>query len=304
MGTRAGTVASVDLLIATDGSEHSHRAIRSVAALDWPNGTRARLITVIPEVIDLAGVVVEDLMQAQISEAMDGTLARARELMGPLRDRTQRAVLRGRPADAILEGADAFAADLVVLGHRGRGPVAARLLGSVAAEVAERSRRAVLIVRGDIVGPVVLADDGSAPARAARRIIATWPMFERREIRVISVATVAAPLASGIAITMREEAAAARREEVAQALAVRSLSAREAEVELRAAGRDVSVTLATGDPGHEICALARMVHAGLVVVGCRGHNVFAGLLGTTAKGTVLGAPCSVLVVHAPAASKR
>lgn len=271
-----------------------------MSRLRWPDDTAVRLVHVVPEVLDITGVTVEALTHAAVDAAMDGMLFHARSLLGPLQQRAQRTVLRGRATDAILAESDAFGADLIVLGHRGRGALATALLGSVAAGVAERATRPVLVVRERLDGAVVLAEDGSPAAHAACRIVATWPLFERREIRVISVAQVPAALASGIAVTMRRGAAAAQREDLALALAERSLLARAAEVDLRAAGRDASITLATGDPARAIIGLAATVSAGLVVVGCRGHSVLGGLLGTTARSVVLGASCSVLVVHAQA----
>lgn len=294
----------VRILVATDGSERSDEAVRVVSRLGGQADTIVRLVHVVPEVLDITGVGVEELTHAAVDQAMDGMLARSRSLLGPHAPRAQRAVVRGSTTDAILEQAESFDADLIVLGHRGRGALATVLLGSTATAVAERASRPVLVVRGDLDGPVVFADDGSRAAIAARRLIATWPLFERREIRVIGVAQATAPLASGVAITMRREAAAARREELAAELAGRSLVARAAEVDLRAAGRDASVTLATGEPAKAIIDLADAVRAGLVVVGCRGHNVLAGLLGTTARAVVTGASCSVLVVHAQAAERH
>ena len=45
------------------------------------------------------------------------------------------AVLRGRPAAAIVDDASRMAADLMVVGSRGHGTIESMLLGSVSAEV-------------------------------------------------------------------------------------------------------------------------------------------------------------------------
>ena len=48
-----------------------------------------------------------------------------------------------------VRNAKEFEADLVVVGSHGRGPIAATVLGSVSAEVAETAPCSVLVARGD-----------------------------------------------------------------------------------------------------------------------------------------------------------
>lgn len=55
-------------------------------------------------------------------------------------------VLDGRPAEVILKTADVEEADLVVVGHRGVGNVAERLLGSTSHQLAHRLDRPLVIV--------------------------------------------------------------------------------------------------------------------------------------------------------------
>jgi nucleotide-binding universal stress UspA family protein len=208
------------------------------------------------------------------------------------------AVLRGRTGAAILADATAWGADLIVVGHRGRGPARALLLGSVAAEIVERATVPVLVARAGMLGPVVLGDDGSSPARAARRLLARWPALRRQLVRVVSVAHVAAPLGSGIAPTMRRAAAVAYADEVSSTLAAHAAIAEEAAGELRSLGVAATATASTGDPATAIVAAAEGTHAGLIVVGSRGTGGVAALLGSVARAVVLRAPCSVLVVHA------
>jgi nucleotide-binding universal stress UspA family protein len=55
--------------------------------------------------------------------------------------------MRGEPADAILEAAAARRAAMIVIGSRGRGALAASVLGSVSSAVAGGSRCPVMVVR-------------------------------------------------------------------------------------------------------------------------------------------------------------
>jgi nucleotide-binding universal stress UspA family protein len=55
-------------------------------------------------------------------------------------------VRSGRAASAVMECADELDADLIVVGAPSRRPVAARLLGSLAITLVERSERQVMVV--------------------------------------------------------------------------------------------------------------------------------------------------------------
>ncbi len=52
----------------------------------------------------------------------------------------------GRPADSVLEAADAVDADVIVVGASPRRPVVERVLGSLALELVRRANRQVLVV--------------------------------------------------------------------------------------------------------------------------------------------------------------
>ncbi|WP_433363388.1 universal stress protein [Actinoplanes sp. CA-142083] len=56
------------------------------------------------------------------------------------------AVVPGRPVPAILEYAERFQVDLIVVGSSNRPAVAARLLGSVPLDLIKRSSRPVLVI--------------------------------------------------------------------------------------------------------------------------------------------------------------
>lgn len=291
--------------IATDGSDHSDRAVRLVASMSWPAGTVFRIVSVVDDPTAAFAAVPNELIQAELKERLDGVVAgAAKHLPG---DTVERAVLRGRAAPAILEDAEVYGADAIVVGHRGQSPVAALLLGSVAAEVVEKARVPVLVARTYSMGTIVLGDDGSPQARAAREVVAAWPGLSWAPVRVVSVARVTAPLSSGVTPTMRRAASVAYAGDLTATLARHYAIADEAAAELRRHDLAATASAAKGDPATEILAVADEVNAQLIVVGSRGQGGIAALLGSVARAVVLRARCSVLVVHegtAPIAPKE
>ena len=104
-------------------------------------------------------------------------------------------LLEGRAARAIVDEARGFSADLIVVGHRGRGALTSRLLGSTSAEVIEHAGCAVLVARSWHLGPIMVATDGSEASRKSAELLSRWPLFERFPVTVVSVADVRMPVA-------------------------------------------------------------------------------------------------------------
>jgi nucleotide-binding universal stress UspA family protein len=74
----------------------------------------------------------------------DEAISRAREMDATVETKAE--LVNDRPADAILRAADEYDALAIVVGSRGRGPIAGALLGSVTYQVVHRSTRPVLVV--------------------------------------------------------------------------------------------------------------------------------------------------------------
>ena len=282
------------VLVAFDGSASATAALDLVRGLAWPDGTRVKVVRVVPSAPPLVGA----RAFADIDEDAAVQLASAvgRECATGVAFETHLAV-GDVPADTIVREADDMDAELIVTGHRGHGAMATVFLGSVARDVTEHARRPVLVARGTQMDRIVLADDGSEGAFRARQAVATWPIFTGKRVDVVSVAHAARPLLSGVAVGVREEAREARTEAEMEERVAYGRLAKEAADELQVAGLSTSAYVRTGDPAERICELARDRGADLIVLGTRGRGAVGRvLLGSVARAVLLGAHCSVLVV--------
>ena len=139
------------IVIATDGSPESRKAVDYGLELAAAQHARAILLQVIPPVdwtqLDRGAAlrpVPDEMRLARRAELDDAVAAAAERGVDAIP-----VVVAGNPADEIVTYADSVGADLTVVGSRGRGPLAGSLLGSVSRDVLHESRRPVLVVPPD-----------------------------------------------------------------------------------------------------------------------------------------------------------
>ena len=191
------------------------------------------------------------------------------------------------PARALLEASDA--ADLMVLGARGRGGFEGLLLGSVSERVAQFASRPVAVVRGPAEvrgGRVVVGIDGSARALGALRWAAAEARARDADLDVVHAWRMPMVSASPVVAALPDLAAfeAGGRAVLESALADEAL-----------AGTRVHAHLSPERPTRAV--LARAVGAGLVVIGTRGLGRVGGaLLGSVSRQLLQHAPCPVVVI--------
>jgi nucleotide-binding universal stress UspA family protein len=148
--------SGLKILVATDGSEFSAAALRSVAGRPWPNGTKLKVISVpefiltkdasyldareIRELGDLGGASIEDAKQC---------ISTAREMLSacPLDVSTEIPEYQDRPYQVILHEAENWHADLIVVGSHGRSGFDRVVMGSVSEAVALHAKCSVEIDR-------------------------------------------------------------------------------------------------------------------------------------------------------------
>ncbi len=145
------------VLLAIDGSDHSRAALAAVADRTWPSGTEIHVLTVIHSRWPLVGDPLFTVASAHIEsihEQEHDAPALLSEAVAQIRTRAPGVVvtataLEGVPHEAIVQEAESWGADLVVMGSHGYGPFRRAILGSVAAAVAVEAPCAVEIIRMD-----------------------------------------------------------------------------------------------------------------------------------------------------------
>lgn len=144
------------ILIPTDGSKCSDAAVAEVASQPWPDGTEVRLLYALelyPRSLHGASMLpseryeeLESLESARSRSFLDEGAALLKSGGFRAEDVSTLAVV-GSPKHAILDDAETWGADLVVLGSHGDGALKRLLLGSVSHAVALHAPCSVRIVR-------------------------------------------------------------------------------------------------------------------------------------------------------------
>lgn len=143
------------ILLAIDGSEYSDAAVAQVAAMPWPEATEIDVLSVYePPALPATESWVlpqnyydemEKASQMQASEAVGKAVALLGE--GQTQVRVNSEVTRGYPSDVILDRAQRWESDLIVVGSHGYSGLKRFLLGSVSQNVSSHAKCSVEIVR-------------------------------------------------------------------------------------------------------------------------------------------------------------
>lgn len=146
------------LLLATDGSECSKAAAKSIAARPWPNGLEIRVLSVVEFYLPTAQALLEPpfitssqvpvLREEAMKHAQDAVAAAMEDLASTRAKLSESiSVLLKSPKTVILEEAGEWGADLIVVGSHGRRGLERFLLGSVAESVATHAECSVEVIR-------------------------------------------------------------------------------------------------------------------------------------------------------------
>jgi nucleotide-binding universal stress UspA family protein len=195
----------------------------------------------------------------------------------------------------LVDRAERWQADLIVIGNHGRAELKHLFLGSVAEKVARHAPCAALIARKHGEGVVLVATDLSDPAQLALSAGAREASRRGRRLVVVhatdTLSRRAAPAMAllGANPTVEPPEVARERDDLARQII---------ETSLKGLGVEAEIQLVSGDPSEEILRLTVSLPAELLVLGTRGRSSVARImLGGVAARMVQGAPCSVLAVR-------
>lgn len=144
------------ILLAVDGSPNSDAAVDEVIKRPWPPQSEVKIITVFETPMTI-GIGLEpwpanyfEELQKPAREAArtvsDDAMRKLEEGSGKTL-KISREVIRGPASQVIVEEAESWGADLIVMGSRGLGAWNRLLLGSVSSAVVHHAKCSVEIVR-------------------------------------------------------------------------------------------------------------------------------------------------------------
>jgi nucleotide-binding universal stress UspA family protein len=146
------------ILLATDGSEFSERAAKSIADRPWPVGTEIEVLSIVELHMGSAQALLEPpyVDSAQLEPLREDAMKRAQTAVAAAVDILSKSfpkvsesisVLLSGPKAVIIEEADKIGADLIVVGSHGHRGIERFLLGGVSEGVALHAHCSVEVIR-------------------------------------------------------------------------------------------------------------------------------------------------------------
>ena len=296
------------ILVAIDGSPSSEAAVDEVCQRPWPVGSEVRLITVRPslEIIrmqEAAGLPmeIENLYEHPDWETVkfleDAAVKFEQRAPGL---KLTPALLEGRAKDVILDEAEQWVADLIVIGSNGFGIVRHLFLGSVSLAVALNATCSVEIVRfkhNVNFRKILLAVDGSPSSYAAVDEVCNRPWPAESEVRVITVTQPPKGCPGGISGGETDPGCAYLLKQQSDNVA-KLLNDVVTRINERAPALKVSPVVLEGRPKDVVLDDAQQWGADLIMVGSNGYGIIRHfILGSVALAVALNAGCSVKIVR-------
>jgi nucleotide-binding universal stress UspA family protein len=314
------------LLIAYDGSESADIAIEGLMRAGLPSQNVEAVVVSVAEVwlpLPAQNEVLDDTFPLQIPQGLKHARERAATMIADAEEVAQRGrkrvqqalpewsvtheVRNGSPAFELLNHAEQYQPQLIVVGSHGRNALGRFVLGSVSQKVLTEAQCSVRIGRpttgiGASAQRILLGVDGSRGSTAAVREVGRRSWTPGSEIRVVvaqdlmkafPVSLLISPVKDFVDETNREEHTAA---ETIAADAVKILRASLND------GVTVSAAVDSGDPKEVLVKLAEQFGADCIFTGATGfsNRMERFILGSVSAAVAARAHCAVEVVREPA----
>ncbi|EMA42061.1 universal stress protein UspA-like protein [Halococcus hamelinensis 100A6] len=288
------------ILVPTDGSEHAIRAAEHARYLARMFDSTVHLVSAADVqtaggMFDAGGVDRQfiERIEAENERAMETTKGTLEEIE-PLRT----AVLRGKPADAIIEYVDKHDIDLIAMGTHGRTGVSRYVMGSITEHVVRRASCPVLTVKAVEKSElakgyeeVMIPTDGSDASSTAINHGIEIAKQAKAHVHAVNVVDVGA-------ITFTPDYSApselVKRFETEGERATGTIADRAAD-----AGLDVTTSVHEGLPASDLLAYADENDVDLITMGTTGRTgLNRYLLGSTTERVIRHAEMPVMAVNA------
>ena len=285
------------VIVAYDGSECADAALDDLWNAGLPGDTRFKVLTVMEHWLPPPSGL-EVVEHIDYDDEYAALAARAVARLRSMRPgwEVESEVCAGSPATAIIEVADEWKPDLLVIGSHGRTALGRLFFGSVSHKLSHDAHCSVRVCRGRVKEPgspvrLIVAVDGSKGAESAVRSAAAreWP--KGSEARVVNaswtVPSLSPPLATGPIINWFKEENARVKAAVDGAVA-----------RLNEAGLKVESVIEEGVPKEVLVRVAENWGVDCIFLGARGRGRLERfLIGSVSSAVVAHAHCSVEVTR-------
>jgi nucleotide-binding universal stress UspA family protein len=316
MGNVKSMKKAMKILLAVDGSEAGLVAVEETARTPWPEGSMVRIVSVtdIPFPTQQWAMPMptgsyeklERSFEERSAENTAQAMARFGEIAGAQTEMTAR-TLKGDPKIAILDEAERWGADLIVVGTHGYNAMERLWLGSVSRAVASHAKCSVEIARrrqvqgGDGKAMrILLAVDGSEFGDASVEEIATRPWPPGSEVHAISV--IHLPFTPTPETWALPDSYYFQLEKAGRELAGSAIDRAISRLRDSNTRREAPLTLTgetvVGHAAETIIETAKKWGADLIALGSHSRHGFTRfLLGSVSHAVASHAPCSVEIVR-------
>lgn len=286
-------IKPMNILVGYDGSSHAKAAIKLICDLPLPADSLIFMLGVFTprQTSD------HELLRISIEESGKCIQERGLAYKGE--------TILGHPAEKLIEYAEKFQPDLLVVGAKGLRATLGILLGGIAQQVVEYANWPVLVVREPYqpIKRVLLVTDGSPFSQCATEYTCEMPLPQGIDLRVLHVlppliqpeviaqAWPATPGASLPPDLPTLETWRLEEEEHGQSLLEHT------QKTLLTAGLECGTVLRRGDAATEIQEYCRQFEPNLIIAGSRGlSQVRSWLLGSVSRKLIHYSNTSVLIV--------
>lgn len=290
------------ILIAYDGSESANIAIEDLSFAGLPSEGEAILLHTIDTIYPLPEGSSYAPEEKEIQVLANTLLSEGKRLTyQSLPNYTVTTELRMQDAaEAILQKAEEWMPDLIVLGSRGLTGFNQVMFGSVSHQVVTHARTSVRIGRFSNTwhnAPKILVPiDGSVTSIAALKEVAKRCWQPETAVRLVTVLTPSLLLASSatLSLTIQELTEAKQQERIKWIM-----SKHQEEIDaIRAKGIELSTVTKVGSPKHQILNEAKEWNADEIIMGSLLLSNFERLMiGSVSSYVAARASCSVEIVR-------